>query len=142
MPHDNFYEQMGRRIAELRKSAANISQERLAERASIAASYVAHIEIGSRKPTLDVLRRIAVALDVPVWRLIVDERLSVEEQGWQEAAQRLAADVRGLPVDDLTLLSVVARKCRAAARLPVPPPDRLAAGTGPQQRRQSTARRR
>ena len=50
----DFYEELGRRIAELRKTRS-MSQERLGEQAEVGVSYVAHIEIGSRRPTLDVL---------------------------------------------------------------------------------------
>jgi len=63
--HGDFYHQLGRRIAALRR-AAGLSQERLGERAHVGASYVAHIEIGSRKPTIDVLLRLADAVDVPL----------------------------------------------------------------------------
>ena len=40
------------------------SQNELAERASLPLSSIAHFEIGSRKPSFDNLRRLAVALDV------------------------------------------------------------------------------
>lgn len=110
-----FYEEIGRRLAELRR-AKNFSQERLAERADIAASYVAHIEAGSRRPTLDVITRLADALEVEGWRLIADERLSLDEKAWEGAARKLAQDVRGLPADEIELLSAIARKFKAVAR--------------------------
>lgn len=50
--HSDFYRHLGRRIAALRRSDG-LSQERLGERARVGSSYIAHIEIGSRKPTID-----------------------------------------------------------------------------------------
>lgn len=40
------------------------SQVELGERASLPASSVAHFEAGSRKPSFDTLRRLAIALEV------------------------------------------------------------------------------
>ena len=40
------------------------NQSELAERAKLPPSSVAHFEIGSRKPSFDNLRRLAIALDV------------------------------------------------------------------------------
>jgi len=104
-----LYEQIGRRIGEFRK-LRNLTQERLAEKADVVASYIAHIETGGRKPTLDVLARIAQALDVPLWRLVADDRPGAEEKAWGESYRQLARDIRGLPHEDVELLRVVVRR--------------------------------
>ncbi len=109
----DFYEHLGRRIALFRRGLA-LSQERLGERARVGASYVAHIEIGSRKPTIDVLRRIAEAVDVPLWRLLTEDRLTTDEKAWDAASRDLAAKVHGLPQDDLQALSYLAGRLQGA----------------------------
>ncbi len=86
----------------------SISQEQLGEAAQVGTSHVAHIEIGSRRPTLDVLLKIAAALDVPLWQLITDDRLTTDERVWDAAARDLAGKVRGLEHDDLQALSYLA----------------------------------
>jgi transcriptional regulator with XRE-family HTH domain len=108
----DFYEELGRRIAELRRSRS-MSQERLGETADVGVSYLAHIEVGSRRPTLDVLMRIANALDVALWRLITDDRLSHDEIAWQSVARELGEKVRGLSREDLQTLGYLADRMRS-----------------------------
>jgi transcriptional regulator with XRE-family HTH domain len=57
-------------IRELRQRA-DLTQEQLATRAQVARSYVALIEAGRKKnPSLDILKRLAKALGVPVTELL------------------------------------------------------------------------
>lgn len=56
-------------IARLRKEAG-ITQEELAYRAEIHASYVSQLERGRKSPTVAVLTRIARALGVPTSTII------------------------------------------------------------------------
>jgi len=89
------YRHLGARIARFHMKA-ELTQEGLAERAGIAASYVARIEIGSRHSTLDVLGKIADALDLPLHRLIADERAVRAAEGqeaWGRPARALSAAV-------------------------------------------------
>ncbi len=106
---DNFYIDMGRRIATLRK-AAGLTQEGMAEFTEIGASYIARIETGTRRPSLDVLSEIAHALDVPLWKLIVDQRLSTDEKVWKSASNQLAEASRDLPAKDIKLLVALAKR--------------------------------
>jgi transcriptional regulator with XRE-family HTH domain len=54
-----------------RREAANLTQEELAKRAKVARSYVALIEAGHKKnPSLEILKRLARALGVPVTELL------------------------------------------------------------------------
>ncbi len=57
------YTNMGKRIKERRKEL-NLTQEALAEQADISASFMGHIERGSRIASLDTLLSICIALDV------------------------------------------------------------------------------
>lgn len=115
--HVDFYRELGRRIAALRR-AVGLSQERLGERAHVGASYVAHIEIGSRKPTIDVLLRIADAVAVPLWRLLTDDRLSVDEKAWDATTRELGERVHGLDQRDLQVLTYLATRFKAVEVAP------------------------
>lgn len=57
------YVQMGKRIKQRRKEL-HLTQEALAEQADISASFMGHIERGSRIASLDTLLSICIALDV------------------------------------------------------------------------------
>ena len=54
-----------------RREQAGVTQEALAQRAKVARSYIALIEAGHKtNPSLDILKRLARALDVPVTELL------------------------------------------------------------------------
>ena len=57
------YKILGSRIRE-RRRALHITQEQLAETAEISASFLGHIERGSRIASLDTFVRICIALQV------------------------------------------------------------------------------
>jgi transcriptional regulator with XRE-family HTH domain len=111
--HSDFYRQLGRRIAALRRSVG-LSQERLGERARVGSSYIAHIELGSRKPTIDVLLRLADAVDVPLWKLLTDDRLTPDEKAWDAAARELGERVHGLAQPDLQALTYLATRLKTS----------------------------
>jgi transcriptional regulator with XRE-family HTH domain len=114
-PKSDFFYQMGRRIAALR-NARGWSQEALSERAEIGTSYIAHIEIGSRRATVTKLMQIATALDVPLWRLITDERLTADESARDAAERELARTAHGLDAADLRALAYFATRLQSAGR--------------------------
>lgn len=117
----SFYEQLGRRIATLRR-ARFVTQETLAERASIGNSYLARIEAGNRKPTLDVLHGIAGALGVPIGRLLVDENAGTIPRWRTAAAAALVELANDLPEEDLRLLIQAAEHLRRLrGHIPYPP---------------------
>lgn len=55
----------GDRLRTLR-TGAGLTQERLADLAQLDRSYLANVEGGGRNPTLDVMHRLATALEVDV----------------------------------------------------------------------------
>lgn len=63
-----------------RRTARALTQEQLAEAASIHPKYVGMLERGLRQPALDVLLRLAQALDLPPGELVTEtaRRLSVD----------------------------------------------------------------
>ena len=111
---DTFYKDMGRRIAALRRDKG-WTQEDMGRHIEITASYLARIEIGIRRPTLEVLGQIAEALEVPMWQLIADSRLTTEERSWKRNAKELRELVDAMPARDVKLLTQLARRLRAAS---------------------------
>lgn len=65
----NFLRLVGNRVRECRK-ALGLTQEELAELASIHLTYVSHIESGKANASVCVYRRIAAALRVPLVQLV------------------------------------------------------------------------
>jgi len=69
MPISSISKQFGNAVRK-RRMAANMSQEKLAERAGLHPTYVSMVERGARNATLDVAARIAKALKVELPKLI------------------------------------------------------------------------
>ncbi len=97
------------------RTRAGLTQEQLAERAGIGASYVARIEVGQRRPTLDVLAELAESLGVPLHRLLADER-SVRAAEGQEAFGKTARQLNGVILElddpDVEILLKVANRLK------------------------------
>ncbi|NLL80517.1 MAG: helix-turn-helix transcriptional regulator [Clostridiales bacterium] len=67
---------IGSRIRSYRKSQ-NLSQEKLAEMAEIHPTYLGQLERGEKSPTIEIINKIANALQVPLSRLF--SNLSLED---------------------------------------------------------------
>ncbi len=68
---------LGKVIAKSREKLG-ISQEKLAERAGVHRTYVSQLERGLKSPTLDILSKISLGLDIKLSRLM---RLLEDELG-------------------------------------------------------------
>ena len=64
----NIYCILGKRIREIREKVG-VTQEKLAFKAKISPSFLSHVERGTKKASLETMRRIAGALEVPVQNL-------------------------------------------------------------------------
>ena len=76
------------------RAARGISQQELASRAKLDASYISRIESGGRVPTLEVLETIAKALKTPVYLLTLlasekDDLQGLPEKDTKEIATNL-----------------------------------------------------
>ena len=92
-----------------------MTQERLAEKVGCGASYIARIETGTRRPTLDVVGAIADGLDMPLHRLIADERAvraAESQEAWGKSGRTLSSVVLDLNDADIDLLLKVAARLR------------------------------
>lgn len=75
-----------------RRGFLAISQMELAERAGISAGYVGEVEMGRKYPSPDILERIAAALEVRPYRLLMSDEDVADAAGQDaiyEAADRL-----------------------------------------------------
>ena len=96
MTHDEkvFFKQLGARIAALRKEK-NLTQQALADKVEVHLTQIQRYESGAVQPTLDVIRRLAIALSVSADMLIFDkdERGPDEDLKLQfEAISRMSKD--------------------------------------------------
>ena len=85
--HRNLIRSMKRR-----RSFLAISQMELAERAGISPGYVGEVEMGRKYPSPDILERIAAALEVRPYRLLMSDEDVADAAGQDavyEAADRL-----------------------------------------------------
>jgi transcriptional regulator with XRE-family HTH domain len=69
MPVSSHRAAFGARVRELR-TGHGWSQEDFAHRANLDRTYVSGIERGTRNPTLDIIQKLAKALDVPAADLL------------------------------------------------------------------------
>jgi transcriptional regulator with XRE-family HTH domain len=69
---DNIYRILALRVREERRRAG-LTLEQLGERAGITGAFVAHIEAGRKRPTLDTVQKLAEALGLAPAALIADD---------------------------------------------------------------------
>lgn len=62
---DGFYRKIGERISEIRKSK-KFTQEELAWKTGLSRNFIALIEKGKKKPSIETLRKIAKVLEVEI----------------------------------------------------------------------------
>jgi len=112
-PH--VYARLGARIQALRKEHG-LTQNGLAETPDVGVSYLLKLEGGVRKARLEVLERLAKAMDEPLWRLFADQRMNQNEKRWQGDAAKLVEILPALSSDDLKAVLSVARQLSGRRR--------------------------
>lgn len=60
------------------RARRRLTQEKLAELCGSHQTYISAIEIGSSSASVDIIERVASALDVPAWKLLKAENLDEE----------------------------------------------------------------
>lgn len=66
---DDIRQRLARNLRKLRQDAG-LSQEAFADQAGIHRTYISDLERGARNPTITVVDKLAVALDVKVGELL------------------------------------------------------------------------
>lgn len=69
----NYRYRLGQNIARIRKQETGYTQEEMEEYTGISRAYYGRIELGVHAATIDVLIKIADALNIPLYRLFLDE---------------------------------------------------------------------
>ncbi|MCM3630022.1 helix-turn-helix domain-containing protein [Paenibacillus glycanilyticus] len=87
---------IGENIRAIRKQKG-FSQEQLALRAEINGSYMGQVERGEKSPTIDVLSKIAHALQCPLEQLVHVDGALPEEISY---ADKIAYQLQGLTVKE------------------------------------------
>lgn len=64
---------LGQNIARIRKQETGYTQAEMEDYSGISRAYYGRIELGTHAATINVLIRIADALNVPLYRLFLDE---------------------------------------------------------------------
>lgn len=84
----HIYKFIGKRVRELRLSLG-LTQEKLAERVHSTTSYIARIEQGKRKPTLDFLSKLALSLNISLGDMFSQKTISTDSILLREICQIL-----------------------------------------------------
>jgi len=105
-----FAERFGDRLATLR-AQRHLTQERLAELLDVGATYVAKLETGTRKPSFDLVCRIAQTLGFPARELFnFDDDTDWQGAAWEGEARQFRELLAGKPAKDVHLLREIAAK--------------------------------
>jgi transcriptional regulator with XRE-family HTH domain len=96
---DEINVSLGRRIFSLR-TARNLSQDKLAEKAGMSMKHLGKIERGTANASIKCLTDIAKALDMPVRDILEVEH----EQGREELLAELAVALPKLPLKDVQIV--------------------------------------
>lgn len=68
----------------MRRLEAELSQEQLAEMCDMDQTYLSQIERNRRQPSIRVLRKIAVALDIKLSDIFHDAEIREQEAGYEK----------------------------------------------------------
>jgi transcriptional regulator with XRE-family HTH domain len=101
----NIKRMVGGKIRAARK-AKGLSQLALAERSDLSADFIGKVERGTTSPSLESLKAIATALNLPLGDLFVGE---LAAGPLQEALIELIQMCRGHPNENIALIVEVAR---------------------------------
>jgi len=82
---------LGSNIKFYRKSC-NLTQEKLAEKVNTATNYISAIEAGRRFPSVEMLKKIAIALEIDTPKLFVMENISLDTMK-KELEEQILLDV-------------------------------------------------
>ncbi|MDA8334926.1 MAG: helix-turn-helix transcriptional regulator [Peptococcaceae bacterium] len=93
---------IGKRIREARLKLG-LTQEKLGERADVHYSYIGQVERGHKTPSINTLRKIAYALNIPAESLLLEETPEYQLSPRQLLLGELNALVRDSSVEDLRL---------------------------------------
>ena len=83
------------------RKKANLTQEKLAELCGTDHRYIGQLETGSRCPSLDFVERIAIALNIPPYRLFY-EKLDTENEGYEAQFGEQKQKIKNMLIENVT----------------------------------------
>ena len=98
---------LGPRLQQARRSA-KLTQEQLAEKSGLTANFIAHLERGSRQPSIHSLVAVCRVLDVPVGALLSDPGAGEEAMKESPEFRRLCRLIKRLPPSRYGVLAEMA----------------------------------
>lgn len=102
------YIAFGRELRKLRQQRG-LTQEKLAELVDLSVPYISHLERGTKKPSLEVLTRLAESLGVTVDRLLAGNQVT-DKAAYYPEVQELLADCSVLERVVLTEIVCAAKR--------------------------------
>jgi len=84
------------KVVRLRRKARKLTQEQLGFAADVNRNYISLIELGSSSPTIDILGKIAAALDLSLSSLILEAETTQQKRS-APAARRPSANGKRAP---------------------------------------------
>jgi len=106
---------IGARIREERRRMG-YTQEQLAERADLSANFIAHLERGSRKPSLDTLVVLSGLLEVPVDKFFETEPAKPQREAESPLVRRLIRLIKQAEAPRVKLLLSVMEEMEPPVR--------------------------
>ncbi|MFA5504330.1 MAG: helix-turn-helix transcriptional regulator [Vulcanimicrobiota bacterium] len=91
---------IGKRIHRLRRSM-DLTQQSLAERIGVNASYIGPLEKGLKCPSIAVLQKLAEVLEQPIFSFFLDDS---GDDNTDSSSQRVAAMLAAHPADERAFL--------------------------------------
>ena len=80
------------------------TQEKLADRLDLSANFIAHLERGSRKPSLDTLIALSAILDVPLEDLLKADTTVAKAPVWNPLVRRACRLLKDAPSQQVKLV--------------------------------------
>lgn len=99
------------------RNSMSMTQERLAEKVNIHATYISRIESGKKLPTLIIVCKIADVFEIDIYELLIDE---VEANSYDHKRRKLTAILNESRPSDIdmyyTLLDTLHKKYKKRKR--------------------------
>lgn len=104
----SIHSEIGNRIRQYRKRAG-LSQERLALTAGLTVSFLGDIERGLKKPTVESLEKLLVALDIS-FRDFFDYETEIRPLQDCSALERIVLELKGRPNDEVEMIYTIVKR--------------------------------
>lgn len=109
MKRETLKKLIGMRLRALRKKKG-LTQEKLAERARLHTTFIAHVESGKKSISLNSLMRISQALNVPIYKIFAVTDSQFKKCPLGKPEKNLLQLLKNRPDNDTHLITDIARR--------------------------------